>query len=107
MIRLKGIALPDVPARVEAWEGRVAGLEERLKILDGKNGVWRCHFAGACSEACPKGVDPALGIQLLKKEIFNHRVLGRRKEPAPVLQAPAKAERRKDIPEAPKPTVEK
>ena len=88
-------------------DSRDNGLEERLKILDGKNGVWRCHFAGACSEACPKGVDPALGIQLLKKEIFNHRVLGRRKEPAPVLQAPAKAERRKDIPEAPKPTVEK
>jgi len=26
-------------------------------------------MAGACSQACPKGVDPALGIQLLKRKL--------------------------------------
>ena len=38
----------------------------RFKIIDERHGIWRCHFAGSCSFVCPKGVDPALGIQLLK-----------------------------------------
>jgi succinate dehydrogenase / fumarate reductase, iron-sulfur subunit len=38
----------------------------RFNILDERHGIWRCHFAGSCSAVCPKGVDPALGIQLLK-----------------------------------------
>lgn len=38
----------------------------RLKVVDNKHGIWRCHFAGSCSSVCPKGVDPALGIQLLR-----------------------------------------
>ena len=41
-------------------------MKERLDIVDNKHGIWRCHFAGSCSVVCPKGVDPALGIQLLK-----------------------------------------
>jgi len=40
--------------------------DERLKIVDDRHGIWRCHFAGSCSKVCPKGVDPALGIQLLR-----------------------------------------
>jgi succinate dehydrogenase / fumarate reductase iron-sulfur subunit len=38
----------------------------RFNIIDERQGIWRCHFAGSCSAVCPKGVDPALGIQLLK-----------------------------------------
>jgi fumarate reductase iron-sulfur subunit len=26
-------------------------------------GVWDCTFVGACSEVCPKSVDPAAAIQ--------------------------------------------
>lgn len=44
--------------------------EERMKNLDMEHGVWRCHMAGSCSSVCPKGVDPALGIQLLKRHIM-------------------------------------
>jgi len=40
--------------------------KKRLDIVDDRHGIWRCHFAGSCSKVCPKGVDPALGIQLLK-----------------------------------------
>ena len=47
-------------------DNRDQAAEERLKIVDEKHGVWRCHFAGSCSRVCPKGVDPALGIQLLR-----------------------------------------
>ena len=43
---------------------------ERLDLVDTAHGVWRCHFAGSCSEVCPKGVDPSLGIQLLKRHVM-------------------------------------
>ena len=39
---------------------------DRLATVDNRHGIWRCHFAGSCSRVCPKGVDPALGIQLLR-----------------------------------------
>jgi fumarate reductase iron-sulfur subunit len=40
--------------------------EERLKIANNKDAVWKCSFWGECSNACPKGVDPAFSIQRLK-----------------------------------------
>ncbi len=42
--------------------------EERLTAIDKLTGLWGCEFAGSCSKACPKGVDPASAIQLLKLE---------------------------------------
>jgi succinate dehydrogenase / fumarate reductase iron-sulfur subunit len=45
---------------------------ERIKIVDARHGCWSCHIAGSCSEACPKGVDPSLGIQRLKRHIISH-----------------------------------
>lgn len=48
-------------------DNRDLGFGERLNVLDSRHGVWRCHFSGACSEVCPKGVDPALAIQLLRQ----------------------------------------
>jgi succinate dehydrogenase / fumarate reductase iron-sulfur subunit len=44
--------------------------KERLDIVDDKHGIFRCHFAGSCSVVCPKGVDPALGIQLLRGHLL-------------------------------------
>jgi succinate dehydrogenase / fumarate reductase iron-sulfur subunit len=44
--------------------------KERMNIVDDKHGIWRCHFAGSCSSVCPKGVDPALGIQLLRGHLL-------------------------------------
>ncbi|MGC8479313.1 MAG: succinate dehydrogenase/fumarate reductase iron-sulfur subunit [Candidatus Micrarchaeia archaeon] len=41
-------------------------MESRITIVDKLTGLWGCEFAGACSKACPKGVDPASAIQLLK-----------------------------------------
>ena len=43
---------------------------KRLDIVNDKHGIWRCHFAGSCSTVCPKGVDPALGIQLLRSHLM-------------------------------------
>ncbi|MDY6820324.1 MAG: succinate dehydrogenase iron-sulfur subunit [Deferribacterota bacterium] len=50
---------------------RDEGLMERRQKVDNKHGIWHCHFAGACSIACPKGVDPALAIQRFKKLIIS------------------------------------
>jgi succinate dehydrogenase / fumarate reductase, iron-sulfur subunit len=47
------------------------GAKERMNNVDNKHGIWRCHFAGSCSQVCPKGVDPALGIQLLRGHLIN------------------------------------
>jgi succinate dehydrogenase / fumarate reductase iron-sulfur subunit len=45
-------------------------IKKRLNIVDDRHGIWRCHFAGSCSAVCPKGVDPALGIQLLRRHLM-------------------------------------
>ncbi|MGO9311061.1 MAG: succinate dehydrogenase/fumarate reductase iron-sulfur subunit [Spirochaetia bacterium] len=58
-------------------DSRDQGEEERLDSLDRMDGVWGCEFAGACSEVCPKGVDPALTIQQLKLDIMRRRLTGR------------------------------
>ena len=47
-------------------DSRDRGRDSRLKVIDESHGIWRCHFAGSCSQVCPKGVDPAMGIQLLR-----------------------------------------
>ena len=47
-------------------DSRDKGKDSRLKIIDDSHGIWRCHFAGSCSQVCPKGVDPAMGIQFLR-----------------------------------------
>ena len=54
-------------------DNRDKGKDERLKIIDEPHGIWRCHFAGSCSQVCPKGVDPAMGIQLLRGYLLGFR----------------------------------
>jgi succinate dehydrogenase / fumarate reductase iron-sulfur subunit len=68
---------PGPQALVQAYRYMVDERDEggvgRLEILDSAHGVWRCHFAGSCSFVCPKGVDPALGIQLLRRHVLSGR----------------------------------
>jgi succinate dehydrogenase / fumarate reductase, iron-sulfur subunit len=52
-------------------DNRDDATQSRLDIVDNKHGIWRCHFAGSCSVVCPKGVDPALGIQLLRGHLVS------------------------------------
>jgi len=47
-------------------DSRDSGHLERVRIVDDEHGLWNCHFAGSCSDVCPKGVDPAFAIQQLK-----------------------------------------
>ena len=74
---------------------------ERREAVDAPHGVARCHFAGECSRVCPKGVDPARAIQLLKRELVaGYLRLGKRRRPSEKL-GPAKANPKPDIPEPP------
>jgi len=43
--------------------------DNRRNIAAQPHGVFNCHYAGECSAACPKGVDPARAIQLMKKDL--------------------------------------
>ena len=54
-------------------DNRDRGKKTRLTIIDDKHGIWRCHFAGSCSQVCPKGVDPAMGIQFLRGYLLGFR----------------------------------
>ena len=79
-------------------DSRDEGTIERIRIADDENGVWGCHLATGCSEVCPKGVDPALAIQLLRKEVLKS-YLGlfkekKRIEIVPPLPSPEKSEYR-------------
>ncbi len=58
-------------------DSRDEGERLRLDALDSMEGVWGCEYAGACSEVCPKGVDPALAIQLTKFALLRLRLTGK------------------------------
>ncbi len=79
---------------------RDAGEQERFPIVDTDHGVWHCHLAGACSEACPKGLDPALAIQLLKRRLVSRALrLGKKQQPAPTVPPPIPTKPKIPVPE--------
>ncbi len=47
-------------------DSRDGGRRERERTVASHEGVWECSFVGACSEVCPKDVDPAGAIQQAK-----------------------------------------
>ncbi|TAH50129.1 MAG: succinate dehydrogenase/fumarate reductase iron-sulfur subunit [Chloroflexota bacterium] len=47
--------------------------EKLLHLADDEHGVWRCHSAWECTEACPQSVFPAESIMALRKEINAQR----------------------------------
>jgi succinate dehydrogenase / fumarate reductase iron-sulfur subunit len=73
------------------------GQQERFPLVDTDHGVWHCHLAGACSEACPKGVDPAFAIQLLKRQLAS-QALGLRKKELPASPASPPTETKPAVP---------
>jgi fumarate reductase iron-sulfur subunit len=49
-------------------DSRDQGRRQRITELADHDGIWNCSFVGACSEVCPKDVDPAAAIQQMKVE---------------------------------------
>ncbi len=87
-------------------DSRDEGGNDRKDVALGSHGAFRCHFAGACSEACPKGVDPAFAIQLLKRDAFKGSLgLYRRRKASEVAPKLTSGTRMEGVPDAPERTV--
>ena len=57
-----------------AVDSRDQGWPERAEVVDTAHGCFRCELAGSCSAVCPKGVDPAMGVQLLKRHVIHRKI---------------------------------
>jgi succinate dehydrogenase/fumarate reductase-like Fe-S protein len=40
---------------------------ERLKLVTGEAGAFRCHTLGNCRDVCPRGISPTHSIARLKR----------------------------------------
>jgi fumarate reductase iron-sulfur subunit len=47
-------------------DSRDVGRSAREHVVASHDGIWACSFVGACSQVCPKDVDPAGAIQQTK-----------------------------------------
>ena len=56
------------------FDSRDEGGEQRLEILNEKEGVWRCRTTFNCSEACPRGIEVTKAIQEVKRALLFRRV---------------------------------
>jgi len=54
-----------------SFDTRDEGLDERMKILDTNDGVWRCHTIFNCVEACPKDINLTWHISQIKKKLVS------------------------------------
>ncbi len=85
---------------------RDEGRRERNALTGASTGAFRCHYAGECSRACPKGVDPAKALQLLKRRlVLDYLHLASQKTGCKKLQGPGQGKPLADIAAAPKRTV--
>ncbi len=87
-------------------DSRDDGFELRMPVLSASQGIFQCHYAAECSRVCPKGVDPARAIQLMKRELVLAALKLRRKKSTAVLSPSPPPEKPKgDVPRAPEFTV--
>jgi succinate dehydrogenase / fumarate reductase iron-sulfur subunit len=56
------------------FDSRDDGGEDRLDILNEKEGVWRCRTTFNCTEACPRGIEVTKAIQEVKRALLFRRV---------------------------------
>lgn len=69
-------------------DSRDGGFDSRKKALTRSHGVSHCHYAGECSRVCPKGVDPARAIQLMKRDLIMDLFNAARPAPAQPVSPP-------------------
>ena len=56
------------------FDSRDQGADERLEILNDREGVWRCRTTFNCTEACPRGIEITKAIAEVKKALLFRRV---------------------------------
>src|SRR5690606_2878835 len=52
------------------FDSRDRGSSQRLEVLNGLNGLWRCRTAYNCTEACPRGIPVTQSIEEVKRELL-------------------------------------
>jgi succinate dehydrogenase / fumarate reductase iron-sulfur subunit len=55
------------------FDSRDEGGEERLEILNDREGVWRCRTTFNCTEACPRGIEITKAIAEVKRALVTRR----------------------------------
>lgn len=55
------------------FDSRDTEAEERLKIVDSKDGLWKCYTIFNCVQACPKGIDITRWLSALKRKAVTTR----------------------------------
>jgi succinate dehydrogenase / fumarate reductase iron-sulfur subunit len=56
------------------FDSRDQATEERLEILNDREGVWRCRTTFNCTEACPRGIEITKAIAEVKRALLFRRV---------------------------------
>ncbi|WP_375480668.1 succinate dehydrogenase iron-sulfur subunit [uncultured Jatrophihabitans sp.] len=56
------------------FDSRDQGADERLEILNDREGVWRCRTTFNCTEACPRGIEITKAIAEVKRALVFRRV---------------------------------
>ncbi len=57
------------------FDSRDQGANERLEILNDRNGVWRCRTVFNCVGACPREIDVTRAIGEVKKYLLFNRMV--------------------------------
>ncbi|MTE20686.1 succinate dehydrogenase iron-sulfur subunit [Streptomyces sp. TRM43335] len=55
------------------FDSRDEGGEQRLEVLNDREGVWRCRTVFNCTEACPRGIEITKAIQEVKRALITRR----------------------------------
>ncbi|MER7661352.1 MULTISPECIES: succinate dehydrogenase iron-sulfur subunit [unclassified Streptomyces] len=55
------------------FDSRDEAGEQRLEILNDKDGVWRCRTTFNCTDACPRGIEVTKAIQEVKRALITRR----------------------------------
>jgi succinate dehydrogenase / fumarate reductase iron-sulfur subunit len=52
------------------FDSRDEGAEERLAVLNTRNGVWRCRTVFNCTDACPRDIEITRAIEDVKRTLL-------------------------------------
>ncbi|HZK65992.1 MAG TPA: succinate dehydrogenase iron-sulfur subunit [Chloroflexota bacterium] len=56
------------------FDTRDEATQERLELVNGREGVWRCRTVFNCTEACPRDIRITYAIQQIKRAIMFNKV---------------------------------
>lgn len=55
------------------FDSRDEAGDQRLEILNDKEGVWRCRTTFNCTDACPRGIEVTKAIQEVKRALLTRK----------------------------------